>query len=173
MPLKTASRLTLSNSILTSPQLSTEVCNLLLEIAQKTSLRLNDNHYGAALYLEFVYLYMHILSRLLFYEFGGPPRDVFIRQCFEQLTEHLSAQIDRHLLLSELQNREQFYCRFPCLEEHSTDIGFIAHGFKSLLLEKEFPLLLVERATLLINDGCILLLRRLASYHIRLHPTAY
>lgn len=171
MPFKTANRFSLSKSALTSPQLSTEICNLLLEMAQKTSLRLNDDHHRATLYLESVYLYMHILSRLLFYEFGGSQRDSFIRQCFEHLTELLSPEIDRQLLLAELQNREQFYCRFPCLEEHSTDIGFIAHGFRSLLQEKELPTPLVERATLLINDGCILLLRRLASYQIRLHPT--
>lgn len=146
---------------------------MLVETADKTAHRLNDESHYFVLFLECIYLYMHILSRLVFYEFGGPQRDMFIRQCFERLAEKLATQVEEPQLLKDLQQREQYYCRYPCLEEHSTDIGFIAHGFNSLLQERQLPLPLVDRATLLINDGCILLLRRLASHHIRLHSVSF
>jgi len=169
MPTKNRNKTNFSRLTHTSPHLSAEVCALLVETAQKTASRLNDEQYFGTLYLECIYLYTHILSRLVFYEFGGTERDIFISQCFEHLSCQLEQQLAREQLLSELRDREQYYCRYPCLEEHSTDIGFIAYGFNSLLLTKNLPSLLVDRATLLINDGCLLWLRRLASRQLRIH----
>lgn len=152
-----------------SPDLCTEVCSLLVDLAGKTATRLNNERYSSTLYKECIYLYMHILSRLIFHEFGIVQRDQFIRQCMDHLIQQLEGQFDTGQLVEEIQNREHYYCRYPCLEEHSTDIGFIAHGFNRLLLENNLPPQLVTRATLLINDGCLLWLRRLATHQLRLH----
>ncbi|MGE5381194.1 MAG: hypothetical protein ACM3NT_09055 [Methylocystaceae bacterium] len=152
-----------------SPNLCTEVCSLLVDLADKTATRLNNEIYYPTLYRECIYLYMHILSRLVFHEFGGLQRDQFIRQCMDQLIQLLEGQFDSDQLVEEIQYREHYYCRYPCLEEHSTDIGFIAHGFNRLLLDNNLPAQLVTRATMLINDGCLLWLRRLATHQLRLH----
>lgn len=154
-----------------SPQLCIEVCSLLVDIANRTATRLNNELYYPTLYKECIYLYMHILSRLVFHEFGVSQRDQFIHQCLDHITNQLEEQFDAEQFIEEIQHRENYYCRYPCLEEHSTDIGFIAHGFNQLLSEKDLPAPLVTRATLLINDGCLLWLRRLATHHLLLHTS--
>lgn len=90
-----------------------------------------------AVYLESCYLYVHLLSRLLFAQHGIVYRTCFVLPLFVDLVDSICADQIGHKtkqeLFADMNSREMYYSRYPCCDEDGTDFSFIFQAFAGLV----------------------------------------